>query len=114
MQYDESISTQGLCPPGWHIPTETDWKALFANYINNGFAASPLLYSGFSGFDALLTGARYMVKQWNFSDFATMFWSSSSHDISKAWAHGMNDYDHSVSYYPAFKVNALSTRCIKD
>jgi len=37
MQYDETVSTQGLCPPGWHVPTEADWNTLFANYISNGF-----------------------------------------------------------------------------
>jgi uncharacterized protein (TIGR02145 family) len=41
MSYDETISSQGLCPPGWHVPSEADWNTLFTNYINNGFAASP-------------------------------------------------------------------------
>jgi len=49
MNYDETISTQGLCPPGWHVPTEADWNTLFKNYTDNGFAASPLKYSGFQG-----------------------------------------------------------------
>ncbi|HEX7412183.1 MAG TPA: FISUMP domain-containing protein, partial [Bacteroidales bacterium] len=114
MNYDEVVSTQGLCPPGWHIPTEADWNTLFANYINNGFAASPLKYSGFSGFDALLSGARHMNKTWDFQGFATFFWSSTGHGINKAWAHGMNEIDASVSLYPAFRVNAFSVRCLKD
>lgn len=114
MNYDETVSNQGLCPPGWHIPTESEWTTLFSNYINNGFAASPLKYSGFSGFNALLSGVRYLNKTWNFQGFAAFFWSSSSHGTTNAWAHGMNDTDPSVSAYPAFRNNAFSVRCLKD
>jgi uncharacterized protein (TIGR02145 family) len=114
MNYDETVSTQGLCPPGWHVPNETDWNTLFANYISNAFAASPLKYSGFSGFNALLSGARHMNKAWDFQGFATFFWSSTVHGANKAWAHGMNDTDPSVSLYPAIRSNAFSIRCLKD
>jgi uncharacterized protein (TIGR02145 family) len=114
MQYDETVSTQGLCPPGWHIPTEADWNTLFAHYINNGFAGSPLKYSGFSGFNALLSGARHLNRSWDFQGFATFFWSSTASGAYKAWSHGMNDTDPSVSFYPAFRSNAFSVRCLRD
>jgi uncharacterized protein (TIGR02145 family) len=114
MNYDEIVSNQGLCPPGWHIPSEADWNVLFTNYINNGFAASPLKYSGFSGFNALLYGVNHLNKTWDYPGFATFFWSSTSHGTMKAWAHGMNDPDPSVSAYPSFRNNAFSIRCIKD
>jgi uncharacterized protein (TIGR02145 family) len=114
MNYDETISNQGLCPPGWHIPGENDWTILFSNFINNGFAASPLKYSGFSGFDALLSGSGFLNKIWYFRGFSTFFWSSTAHGSLKAWAHGMNDPDASVSAYPAFRSNAFSVRCLKD
>jgi len=114
MQYDETISTQGLCPPGWHVPPEADWNTLFAHYISNGFAGSPLKYSGFSGFNAILSGAMHLNKTWDYQGFATCFWSSTSHGVSKAWAHGMNNFDPSVSIYPALRSNAFSVRCLKD
>jgi uncharacterized protein (TIGR02145 family) len=114
MNYDETVSNQGLCPPGWHIPTEADWNILFANYISNAFAGSPLKYSGFSGFNAILSGARHLNKTWDYQGFATFFWSSTSHGTDKALAHGMNDADPSVSIYPAFRSNAFPVRCLKD
>jgi uncharacterized protein (TIGR02145 family) len=114
MQYDATPADQGFCPPAWHIPTENEWNTLFAHYINNGFAGSPLKYSGFSGFNALLSGARNIDKSWDFQGFATFFWSSTSYGGYKAWAHGMNDTDPSVSVYPASRANAFSVRCIKD
>jgi uncharacterized protein (TIGR02145 family) len=109
MQYDEIVSKQGLCPSAWHIPTEAEWNTLFANFTGSGFAATPLKNSGFSGFDAVLSGARYFI-----SGFATYFWSSTLHGTDKAWAHGMNDPDPSVSFYPSFRTNAFSVRCIRD
>jgi uncharacterized protein (TIGR02145 family) len=114
MQYDDTPGDQGFCPPAWHIPTENDWNTLFANFVNNGFAGSPLKYSGYSGFNALLSGVRHIDKSWDFQGFATFFWSSTSYVGYKAWAHGMNDVDPSVSVYPASRVNAFSVRCIHD
>jgi uncharacterized protein (TIGR02145 family) len=114
MLYDETPGDQGFCPPAWHIPTENDWNTLFANWTNNGFAGSPLKYSGYSGFIALLSGARYINKSWDFQGFATFFWSSTSHSDTQAWAHGMNDPDPSVSVYPASRTNAFSVRCVHD
>ena len=114
MQYDDTPASQGFCPPGWHIPTENDWNTLFTNWTNNGFAGSPLKYSGYSGFNALMAGARHLNKGWNYKGFATFFWSSTLFSSTKAWAHGMNDPDPSVSLYPASRMNAFSVRCIKD
>ena len=114
MLFDEAPAEQGVCPPGWHIPTENDWNILFATFINSGFAGSPLKYSGYSGFNALLSGARLINKGWNYQGFATFFWSSTKQGGTKAWAHGMNEDDPSVSIYPASRVNAFSVRCLKD
>jgi uncharacterized protein (TIGR02145 family) len=114
MQYREMPGIQGLCPPGWHVPTEADWNTLFTVYINSGFAGSPLKYSGYSGFNALLSGIKILNRSWNYLDFATFFWSSSAYGATKAWAHAMNDFDPSVSFYPASRSNAYPVRCIKD
>jgi uncharacterized protein (TIGR02145 family) len=114
MTYRNSAGIQGLCPPGWHIPTEADWNTLFNIYICNGFAGSPLKYSGYSGFNALLNGVRLKNSSWSFSSFATFFWSSNSCSSNKAWAHGMNEQNPSVSFYPSSRSNAFPARCIKD
>jgi uncharacterized protein (TIGR02145 family) len=114
MRFDNTISDQGLCPPNWHVPSESDWNILFSYYINNGFAGSPLKYSGYSGFNALLNGVRLKNVVWSFNNFATIFWSSDPHGPLKAWAHGLNDYNPSVSFYPAARNNAFPVRCLKD
>ena len=93
---------------------ENDWNTLFANWTNNGFAGSPLKYSGYSGFNALLAGSRLFNMSWSFDGVATFFWSSTAYTSTKAWAHAMNDYDPSVALYPATRANAFPVRCIKD
>ena len=125
MQYTTETATQGFCPPGWHIPTETDWNTLFANFISSGFAGNALKYNGYSGFDAFLTGIRFQNLVWKYPANdpvlrSILFWSSTYHAPGKAWAHGLNEvtanfeYTPSVSYYPAFVSNAFAIRCIKD
>ncbi|MEI6899660.1 MAG: FISUMP domain-containing protein, partial [Bacteroidota bacterium] len=114
MRYETTQGIQGLCPPGWHIPTELDWHILFKYYISNGFAGSPLKFSGYSGYNALLSGVRFLNKQYDFDAFSTFLWSSTQRSYTKAWAHAMNSYNPSVSYYPGAKTDAFSVRCLKD
>jgi uncharacterized protein (TIGR02145 family) len=114
MRHNTAAAGQGLCPPGWHVPVENDWATLFNFYISNGFAGSPLKYTGYSGFNAFLSGTRFINMDWDFNNFAAMFWSSTAHGPDKAWAHGMNTFNPSVSYYPSAKTNAFNVRCIKD
>ena len=125
LRYASASGSQGLCPPGWHIPTESDWNLLFTFYISNGFAGSPLKSSGYSGFNALLSGIRFHNTIWNFPVTdpelrSVLYWSSSIHGTTKAWAHGLNEvvadieYTPSVSIYPALRSNAFAVRCLRD
>lgn len=114
MQYNDLPGIQGLCPPGWHIPTDAEWTILFNQFTNIGFAAGALKYTGFSGFNALLSGSLFFNKSWPSPDFLTFFWTSAAHGSGKAWAHGMNSFDPSVSLYPSYRSNAFSVRCLKD
>ncbi|MFH1937488.1 MAG: PKD-like domain-containing protein, partial [Bacteroidota bacterium] len=125
MEYREDPGVKGLCPPGWHIPTEDEWNILFANYINNGFAGNPLKITGYSGFNAPLGGVRFNNKVWRLGPEepvinTTFIWSSTAHGPRKAWAHGLTDlladheYTPSVSFYPSSRINAFTARCLKD
>ena len=114
MQFQAVESSQGFCPPAWHIPSEDEWNTLFTLYISNGFAGNPLKYTGYSGFNAFLSGIRFDNTNWNFDTFATFFWSSTAEGPYKARAHSMNSFTPSVSYYPANRSNAFYVRCIKN
>jgi uncharacterized protein (TIGR02145 family) len=114
MAYYDSSGSQGICPPGWHVPTEAEWTLLFSNYVNNGFAGAALKATGFSGFNALVPGVNFFNRIFSYNNFAGFYWSSNSWGHYKAWAHGMNSLDPSVSIYPSFRANAFNVRCIEN
>jgi uncharacterized protein (TIGR02145 family) len=114
MKFETTEGIQGLCPPAWHVPAESEWTQLFNFYTSNGFAGSALKTGGFSGFNAFLDGVRFDNTNWYFSNFATFFWSSTAHTPTNSWAHALNNFNPSVSYYPGNRSNAFFVRCIKD
>jgi len=114
MDYQDAEEIRDLCPPGWHVPSENDWNTLFSIWTSNAFAGAVLKYTGYSGFNALLNGTVFFNREWSLQDFATFYWSSTSHGPYKAWAHAMNEYNYSVSLYPAFRANAFPVRCKLD
>ena len=114
MKFDDSPAGQGLCPPGWHVPTETEWTTLMNYYLGNGRAGRPLQDTIINGFKALRSGVFYLNSSWSFLDFATILWSSTPSGQSKAISHGINLYNFSVSLYPASRANAFAVRCLRD
>jgi uncharacterized protein (TIGR02145 family) len=114
MRYDDVPEGQGLCPPGWHIPTDNDWTVLCNFYNGYGFAGKPLQDTIISGFRALPGGIFYLNSSWSFANFAVLFWTSSSWGSYKALSHGMNTINFSVSLYPSSRANAFPVRCLPD
>jgi uncharacterized protein (TIGR02145 family) len=114
MQYETSEGLQGLCPPGWHVPTKDEWLVLL-NFFNGAAFAGDALKTGCpSGFDAMLDGAFFANQEYIYGGFATFFWTSTPHSDIKAWSHGFNDPDPGVSTYPSSVQNAFYVRCIRD
>ncbi len=115
---------QGLCPPGWHIPTEAEWQTLI-NLTDPAFTApkadalmGAYLKDPLKSFGAQVKGVYYMNDSWAYnlpSMAATMFWTSTQDGNSKAVARGLNDpYNPSISKYSASRANAFPVRCVKD
>ena len=48
MQYTSTAGSQGICPIGWHIPTDQQWCTLIS-YLNPGYNCN---HWGYSGSDA--------------------------------------------------------------
>ena len=133
-QWDELIqygmtdgpAYQGVCPPGWHIPSSAEWTDLIDAVVNlpgvsgNGLAGSYLKDKNLSnGFDALLTGIYYFDNVLSYNTgylIGTMYWTS-THDASypeRVVTRGVNNINYSVSNYPASRANAFPVRCVKD
>ncbi|MCX6286919.1 MAG: choice-of-anchor L domain-containing protein [Bacteroidetes bacterium] len=117
MQFSSQEGSQGLCPPGWHVPSSAEWQMLIDDPANqgNGLAGGYLKDIPFS---PGLAGMLYMNNTWSFiqgeSLTATMFWTSSINGPTKAWARGLNNFAPSVSLYSSSRQNAFPVRCVKD
>lgn len=114
LRYEPDPGSQGLCPPGWHVPSESDWNVLF-NYCKGQSHAGEALWDPYlNGFTAQPNGVFYQNALWSYHDFAVIFWSSTTVDATRAWSHGMNGINFSVSSYPAMKADAFPVRCLQD
>jgi uncharacterized protein (TIGR02145 family) len=133
-QWDELIqyritdgpAYQGVCPPGWHIPSSAEWQELIDAVVNlpgvpgDGLAGSYLKDQNLTnGFDALLTGIYYLDNTWAYTSgylTGTMYWTSTQDAASseRMVARGVNNLNYSVSNYSALRANAFPVRCVKD
>jgi len=114
MAYTNSLAAQGLCPPGWHVPTQSDWLTLFNSSLGQGLAAKPLQDSVFNGFRAIAGGFEYSNFTWKYQGFASIYWTSNPYGSIKALSHSMNQVNFSVADYYSNRSNAFAVRCLKD
>lgn len=127
MQYSTTEGVQGICPAGWHIPTDAEQHTL-EDYLKDvgqtcdasrssasdcSTAGTKLKLSGVSGFEANLTGWWVIagVPVFGFRDFGAPFWSSSVSG-SNAWYRYLLSNTNSVFRGSFSKTNALSIRCL--
>ena len=118
MRYDPAPGSQGLCPPGWHVPSAAEWDELLILNMGASQAAGPLkdLYLP-DGFHAIPTGFNYLNRTWAFSGVplsGSFFWTSTGDGSTDAIARGLNSENASVSLYSGSRANAFSVRCLKD
>ena len=117
----------GVCPPGWHLPTNAEWETLFTE-VGGSVYAGPILKSQTGwfdngggtdvyGFSALPVGngARNAANSFSSGENA-YFWSAT--ELNKINAIYVElFYDMSNAYNRNaffFKDNALSVRCLKN
>jgi uncharacterized protein (TIGR02145 family) len=103
--------TQGICPNGWHLPSDSEWKELI-DFVGkeNG---KKLLKSGTTGFDALLEGGADFRGNYLYRDEVSMFWSSTDFNEERAPHWGISA-DGEMARFPAMKGARIAIRCIKN
>ena len=129
MQYSITPGAQGICPIGFHLPTDTEWKTLERSLgmstgdVNltgwRGTTQGTLLKADVYGtFGAFLGGWGLTLFGDNlgFSDIDVEgnYWSSSAYDINNSWTRMVSSTETRVFRYYGLKTNAYSVRCIKD
>ncbi len=98
-------STQGICPNGWHVPTETE----FASIWPNNYTQAALLDGGSSKFNAKL-GGQY---NWGLNQF--LYFNSWAYFYTNGyWYNDISSTTGQVGKYNQDKRNAISVRCVKN
>ena len=122
-----AVNTGKLCPTGWHMPTDEEWKALADHFGGLGYTGGRMKETGtthwtapntgatnISGFTALPGG--YRTENGSFVSMGNkgMWWSDTDYDASSAWFRSMTyDSDIMIRDHSGQK-NGFSVRCVKD
>lgn len=133
-------ATMQAAPPGWHLPSDEEWKelemclgltkdqadaegfrvdkeGLLAGKIKqknawpDSYKGNPIVISNETGFSAVITGF-YANDEFTHDGYAT-WWTSSGND-THAWLRHIGFFDNSITRVMNPKKFAFSVRCLKD
>ena len=117
-----STGSQGICPSGWHIPTQAEWQALIS-YLGSSNAGQKMKattsdvtpWDGMntSGFEAL-SGGIGQSTAFLYQGSRETFWSSTSFSSSDAYDYDLNTGINTLDEYTNVKVGGYCIRCIQN
>jgi len=120
MQYVTQEGVQGICPDGWHIPTDAEWTALTDFLGGSSVAGGKMKEAGTahwnspntgasnsSGFMALPGGLRVINGSFNSLGDYGYFWSSSENSATYAWLRLLSYGNEDVSRYGTDQVDLV-------
>lgn len=116
---------RGLCPSGWHVPTDTEWETMISTLGSDAggrmksigttlWAAPNTGATNESGFSALPGGIRSEQGSFGGLNQAANFWSSTQVTEYGAWSRVLTFTNATVSRNDHGKKSGVSVRCIKD
>jgi len=142
MEYSTTPGAQGICPDGWHLPTDGEFCALATfldptvdcNLIYNTGAdgggkmkstgtieeGTGLWYApntgatNESGFTVLPAGTRWFDLTFGYLGLVGGFATSSEKYVTTAWLWGMNNESAALARDNYSKQSGFSVRCLKD
>jgi uncharacterized protein (TIGR02145 family) len=118
---------QGICPDGWHIPSQTEWETLFSNIGGVSATTAKKLKSltewnsiggnegnGLDsyGFSALPSGMALNNGNYENEGQVTFFWSTKEYGTYQAYYVNLTSSGMGLAYHG--KTNGISVRCTKD
>jgi uncharacterized protein (TIGR02145 family) len=133
MQYSITEGARGICPSGWHIPTDAEWKTLEGT-VDSTYGVGDSEWDGTgwrgddagshlsndtlngdnsSGFTVLLSGYRCTDGPFYLLGDGTYLWLSFQSG-SDAWGRYLDPSGATVNRYPYDQAYGFSVRCLKD
>ncbi|MDD5694109.1 MAG: FISUMP domain-containing protein [Bacteroidales bacterium] len=144
MQYVTTEGAQGICPDGWHIATDDEWKILEGT-VDSQYGVGDPEWDGINTYRGLDAGGNLKeagTEHWgspnsgatNSSGFTGLpggycsynsgsfchlvydgcFWSSSQYSTNHAWDRGLYLYASGMYRDSYYKECGFSVRCLKD
>lgn len=118
---------QGVCPEGWHMPTNEEWIALGQKALNmrrggigsalkskEGWARGGAPISAVSGFNALPSGSRFAEGEYTELGTCAYFWAAQGGDgMGAVYWNVINSKDDFTSMED-FDNFSFSVRCVKN
>jgi len=143
MDGSTTAGAQGICPTGWHVPSDIDWKTLegslgmsvaeqnltgqrgttegseMADHVadQNWNAGILVSGSGFGNAAGLRIGATgYRTGSGNYVSraYETYLWTSTNENAGSAWGRYLDRGVAKVFRNPVSKQRGASVRCVKD
>ena len=115
---------RGICPEGWHLPTNAEFKTLFTAVGGQSTAGKKLKSTsgwnssgngtGAYSFSALPAGYRSYRGYYYYEGYYTDFWSSTENYRDDAYSMAL-DYNYGdARLVNSIKYSGFSVRCLKD
>lgn len=116
---------RGICPTGWHVPTNVEWDTL-AKFLGGNEVAGGKMKARFhwetpneaatneSSFHALPKGMYGINGSFNNIGKNAYWWSASENDKNSAWGREVGFNESGLYAGHGDKRDGLSVRCLKD
>jgi len=137
MEYTTNPGAQGICPTGWHIPTDAQWCAL-TTYLDSTVDCQASGYTGTdaggkmketgtshwlfpntgatnsSGFKALPGGFSFANGTFVPTGTAGLWWLSTQDNAQNTWTFNLHAAHADVGHNISGKIFGYSVRCMAD
>jgi uncharacterized protein (TIGR02145 family) len=118
---------QGICPPGWHVPTDQEFKDLevalgmssaeadMLNCWRGAPVGEMMMQGGSSGFEGLLSGRCASNGSFSLINSYEYPYTADEYGATYAYRRCLRSGDNSVGRWNTFpKTYAMSVRCVKN
>jgi uncharacterized protein (TIGR02145 family) len=120
-------NVQGICPEGWHLPSDAEWNSL-PTYLGGAsvaggkmkeagtvhWAAPNTGATNSAGFTGLPGGDRDVSGSFIFQAIYGDFWAASESNSTQAWYRNLNTSNETLYRGGYYKSDGFAARCLKN